>query len=220
MLEQQFHDRADAGRRLAAALHGFAGPSTVVLGLPRGGVPVAYEVARALDAPLGVFVVRKLGVPGQPELAMGALASGGIRVLNDTLINDLHIPPAAIEAVAARESQELARREQLYGAADARALAGRTVILVDDGLATGATMRAAVRAVRALRAARVVVAVPVGAPHTCASMLGEADTVVCLRMPSPFSAVGLWYRTFDQTSDEEVRTLLAGAAHREPAAHE
>jgi predicted phosphoribosyltransferase len=208
MVEGQFHDRADAGRQLAAALGVYKGASTIVLGLPRGGIPVAFQVAQALGAPLGAFVVRKLGVPGQPELALGALASGGIRVLNDDLIRDLRIPPHVIEEVASREAGELARREQLFAAAGTPAIAGRTVILVDDGLATGATMRAAVRAVRVLGAGRVVVAVPVGAPETCRDMLDEADAVVCLRMPSPFSAVGLWYRTFDQTGDDEVQRLL------------
>ncbi len=216
---ERFHDRVEAGRLLASELPQYAGRSDVlVLALPRGGVPVGYEVARALDAPLDVFVVRKLGVPGQPELAMGAIASGGIRVLNDEVVEMLGISSRAIEAVAVREQQELQRREQLYrGDRPAPELAGRVVILVDDGVATGSTMRAAVQALRKARASRTVVAVPVGAPETCRTLASEADEVVCTRMPEWFSAVGLWYEDFAQTSDEEVRDLLERAAAAHPA---
>lgn len=214
-----FHDRHDAGRQLAARLGGYAGREDVlVLALPRGGVPVGYEVARELGAPLDVFLVRKLGVPGHEELAMGAIASGGIRVLNDEVVRGLGIPPAAIEQVSAAEEAELARREREYRGVPARGshrrppdVAGRAVILVDDGLATGSTMRAAVEAVRHQRPAEIVVAVPVGAPETCAAMNLVADQTVCAYMPDRFAAVGLWYEDFSQTTDDEVRALLAEA---------
>ena len=209
----QFADRREAGRQLAAALERFRGTAAAVLGLPRGGVPVAYEIAAALELPLDVYIVRKLGVPGHRELAMGAIASGGTKVIDDELIQELGIPEAAIAAVIAEEERELAARERLFATADRIPLEGRTVILVDDGLATGSTMRAAVRAVRQQQPAKVVVAVPVGAPSTCKALEQEADEVVCLQTPEPFSAVGLWYRRFDQTPDDEVRALLA-AAHR------
>jgi predicted phosphoribosyltransferase len=209
----QFADRREAGRRLAAALERFRSTAAVVLGLPRGGVPVAYEIATALELPLDVYIVRKLGVPGHRELAMGAIASGGTKVIDDELIQELGIPEAAIAAVIAEEERELAARERLFATADRIPLEGRTVILVDDGLATGSTMRAAVRAVRQQQPAKVVVAVPVGAPSTCKALEQDADEVVCLQTPEPFSAVGLWYRRFDQTPDDEVRALLA-AAHR------
>jgi putative phosphoribosyl transferase len=193
-----FRDRADAGRALAAEL-----------GLPRGGVPVAAEVARALDAPLDVFLARKLGVPQQPELAMGAVAAGGVRVLHQAVVDALAIPPEVIDAVAAREGAEVARREQSYrGGRPPLDVAGRTVVVVDDGLATGSTMRAAVAALRAQRPARVVVAVPVGARETCLQLTGEADDVVCARMPAAFHAVGQWYDDFTQTTDDEIRALL------------
>jgi predicted phosphoribosyltransferase len=219
-MEGQFVDRREAGAMLAARLQTFAKEDVVVLALPRGGIPVAYEVALALDAPLAVFVVRKLGVPGHRELAMGAIASGGTRVFNDDLIRDLGIPQAAIDAVVVEESRELARREQEYaGSAGMPPVRGKTVILVDDGLATGATMRAAVLAVRAQQPSRVVVAVPVGAWSTCQALRADADELICLRMPEPFSAVGLWYRKFDQTTDEEVRTLLEAAAQRHAVKH-
>jgi putative phosphoribosyl transferase len=217
-MEGQFVDRREAGAMLAARLQAFASQDIVVLALPRGGIPVAYEVALALNAPLAVFVVRKLGVPGHRELAMGAIASGGTLVLNDDLIRDLHIPTAAIDAVVAEESRELARREREYGGG-IPPVRGRVVILVDDGLATGATMRAAVLAVREQHPLRVVVAVPVGAWDTCQALHSDADEVICLRTPEPFSAVGLWYRTFDQTTDEEVRTLLEAAARRHAVEH-
>jgi putative phosphoribosyl transferase len=199
---------------LALRLRSFASQDVVVLALPRGGIPVAYEVARALDAPLAVFVVRKLGVPGHRELAMGVIASGGTRVFNDDLIRDLGIPRDAIDEVVAEESLELNRREQEYAGARLPPVRGRIVILVDDGLATGATMRAAVVAIRAQEPSRVVVAAPVGAWSTCQALRADADEVICLRTPEPFSGVGLWYRTFDQTTDEEVRTLIEAAARR------
>jgi predicted phosphoribosyltransferase len=207
----RFRDRVDAGRQLAVQLAQYAGRNDViVLALPRGGVPVGAEVARALEAPLDVFLVRKLGVPGHPELAMGAIASGGVRVLGDDIIRDLAIPTSAIEAVAAREQVELARRERLYrGERPLPSLAQRTIILVDDGLATGATMQAAVEAVRTQQPARVVVAVPVGAPDTCARLRQFADDVVCAESPASFQAVGAWYERFDQTTDDEVLRTLA-----------
>ena len=210
---EPFTDRAQAGRHLAVRLEGYANRRGVlVLALPRGGVPVAAEVARALAAPLDVFVVRKLGTPGQPELAMGAIASGGVRLLNEDVVRGLRIPEDEIERVAAREEQELARREKLYrGERPAPALEGRTVILVDDGLATGATMRVAARALRRQGPARLVIAVPVAAPETCAALAPEADEVVCIATPEPFWAVGYWYRDFSQTTDEEVHDLLARA---------
>lgn len=210
----RFADRRDAGRRLAAALTRLKGTDAIVLALPRGGVPVAYEIAAALDLPLDVFIVRKLGVPGHRELAMGAIASGGARVLNQDLIDDLRIPARAVEAVVAEEERELRRRELQYASQRRVALEGRTVVLVDDGLATGATMRAAIRAVRQQKAERVIVAVPVGAPSTCADLAHEADELVCLREPEFFGAVGQWYRRFDQTSDDEVTALLESARAR------
>jgi putative phosphoribosyl transferase len=207
-----FRDRVEAGELLAERLSNYAGRDDVaVLALPRGGVPVAHEIARVLRVPFDVFVVRKLGVPGHEELAMGAIASGGARVINHDVVNALGIPLNAIEAVAQREQIELDRRERLYrGTRPPVHLVNRTVILVDDGLATGSTMRAAVMAARQQQPAHVVVAVPVGAPSTCADLSREADDVVCLRTPEPFVAVGLWYRDFTPTSDEEVRSLLAG----------
>jgi putative phosphoribosyl transferase len=209
-----FQDRREAGRELAAKLASYArDPSVLVLGLPRGGVPVAYEVARALHAPLDVFVVRKLGVPGHRELAMGAIASGGVRVLNPDVIDGLRIPPAAVEAVAAKELVELERQQRAYRSdAPFADMAGRTVIVVDDGLATGSTMRAAVRALRLSGPKRIVIAVPVAARDTADSLRDEAD-VVCLTMPAEFHAVSNWYEDFSQTSDEEVRSLLASRSH-------
>jgi predicted phosphoribosyltransferase len=209
-----FRDRSEAGRRLAAGLAAYANrPDVLVLALPRGGVPVAYEVARSLQAPLDVFLVRKLGVPGREELAMGAIATGGVRVLNEDVVHALDIPEEAIAAAAAEERRELARRERIYRddrpAPDVR---GRVVILVDDGLATGSTMRAAVVALRRQGPACIVVAVPVGSAETCAELQEVADEVVCVRTPDPFYAVGLWYDDFSQTTDEEVHDLLARAA--------
>jgi predicted phosphoribosyltransferase len=206
----QFADRREAGRALASKLSAYRSRrDVVVLALPRGGVPVAFEIAEALDAPLDIFVVRKLGMPGHPEFAIGAIASGGVRVLSEDVIHEFGIAPDALDEIARRELIELERREREYrqgrGLTELR---GRTVILVDDGLATGSSMRAAVEAVRALDPSRVVVAVPVGAPSTCAALAAIADEVVCAREPEPFSAVGLWYRDFSQTSDAEVRELL------------
>jgi predicted phosphoribosyltransferase len=214
-----FRDRADAGRQLAEWLSAYAGrPDVVVLALPRGGVPVAYEVARALRAPLDVFQVRKLGLPEHGELAMGAIASGGVRVLNEDLVRTLQISPEEIEAVARDEQAELERREQLYrDTRPAPDLRGKIVILIDDGLATGSTMRAAVEAIRQLQPQRIVVAVPVGAPQTCDAIREAADEVVCARMPDPFYAVGLWYEDFSQTTDWEVRELLKQAAEEHNA---
>jgi erythromycin esterase-like protein/predicted phosphoribosyltransferase len=210
----RFHDRRDAGRQLAARLTAYAGRSDVtVLALPRGGVPVASEVAAQLDAPLDLFLVRKLGVPGHPELAMGAIAEGGVEVLSEDLIRDLGVPYALVEQVAVRERLELERRDVLYrGGRKASDVKGRTVILVDDGLATGSTMQAAVQALRQRGSARIVVAVPVGARETCERLRRLADQVVCVSMPEPFNAVGLWYEEFSQTSDEEVKRLLGTTA--------
>ena len=206
-----FRDRRDAGRLLAEKLAAYANrPDALVLALPRGGVPVAYEVARALGAPLDVFVVRKLGVPGYEELAMGAVATGGVRVLNDQLVERLGIPEQMIDAVAARELQELARRERRYrGGRPPPDVRGRTVILVDDGLATGATMHAAIEALRQQKPTRIVVAVPTASPETCEEMKTKADDVICAITPAPFQAVGRWYQDFSQTTDEEVEALLS-----------
>ena len=211
-----FENRADAGRRLAEQLVGYVGePDVLVLGLPRGGVPVAYEVAAALEAPLDVFVVRKLGVPGHEELAMGAIATGGVRVLNEEVVRGLGIGDEVLDAVAAREAEELARREALYrGDRPPPEVDGKVVILVDDGLATGSTMRAAVAALRQQGPSRIVVAVPVAAAQTCDVLAREADDVVCALTPEPFYAVGLWYADFSQTSDDEVHELLQRASER------
>ena len=209
-----YADRREAGKDLANHLRTYAGKEdAIVLALPRGGVPVGYEVAEALGVPLDVFLVRKLGTPGHRELAMGAIASGGIRVLNDEVIDALRITAEQIDRAAREEEQELRRREAFYK--DDRPsppLEGRTVILVDDGLATGSSMRAAVEAVRQRGPAKVIVAVPVGARETCEQLGALADDVVCARTPYPFSAVGLWYRDFEQTSDDEVRSLLSAHA--------
>jgi predicted phosphoribosyltransferase len=212
-----YRDRFDAGRRLAERLTEYAGRDDVlVLALPRGGVPVASEVARALRAPLDVFLVRKLGVPGQEELAMGAIASGGVRVLNEEVVRALEVTPEELAEASSRERRELERREAAYRAGrPSPEVRGRTVILVDDGLATGSTMRAAVAALRRRQPARIVVAVPVGAADTCADLAEAADEVVCVRSPRPFLSVGSWYDDFRQTSDAEVSGLLQSAA--EPA---
>jgi putative phosphoribosyl transferase len=208
---QLFADRADAGRQLAEALRAYAGnPNVVVLALPRGGVPIGYEVARRLDAPLDVYIVRKLGVPGHEELAMGALAGDGTCVVDEDLIETLRIEESTLDDVLQREAEELRRRELAYRAArpplDIR---GKIVIVVDDGMATGASMRAAALALRQHGPAAIVVAVPVAAPRTCASLERVADRVVCVHTPEPFHAVGLYYHDFEQTSDDEVRRLLS-----------
>jgi putative phosphoribosyl transferase len=207
---RRFRDRQDAGVQLAAKLAQYAGlPDVVVLGLPRGGVPVAYEVARALRAPLDIFVVRKLGTPDHRELAMGAIASGGVRVLNRAVIEELRISRATVDAVAEREQREMERQERAYrGDLPLPDFSGRTVIVVDDGLATGSTMRAAVRALRQYRPARIVVAVPVAAADTFQILAREADEVACVNVPESFHAVSAWYEEFSQTSDDEVRRLL------------
>jgi predicted phosphoribosyltransferase len=230
---RRFQDRRDAGKRLADELKEFHDlADAVVLALPRGGVPVAFEVARALGAPMDVLVVRKLGLPGHEELAMGAISSGGAKVLNDHIVRAYRIEPSVIDQVAARETEELRRREQAYRSGrpmlDVR---GRTALVVDDGLATGATMRAAVRALRTMSPARIIVAVPVGSVETCASLQDEADEVVCALQPEDLYAVGAWYDDFTQTSDDEVRRLLdltpagprpgaaKGAKHQGQAGH-
>jgi putative phosphoribosyl transferase len=215
-----FRDRVEAGERLGARLreyvrNEFAGEPLLVLALPRGGVPVGFEVARALDAPLDVLVVRKLGAPGHEELAMGAIAAGGAAVVNDEVVKALRVTQAQMDAIAAREFEELRRREQAYrGGEAARNVRATTVVLVDDGLATGYTMRAAVAALRQESPKRVVVAAPVAARSTCEELEQEADAVLCLFMPFDFVAVGQWYRNFAQTSDDEVRRLLHQTADR------
>lgn len=208
-----FKDRRDAGKKLASRLLQYAGHSDVsVLALPRGGVPVAYEVALALNAPMDIFIVRKLGLPGREELAIGAIASGGVRVLNNDIIRMLSVPEEVINFVVKRESHELGRREQLYrGDRPSPEVRDRTVILVDDGLATGASMRAAVAGLRARHPARIVVAVPTAASEVCDAFRPEVDEIVCLITPEPFYGVGRWYEDFSQVTDEEVRTLLQEA---------
>ena len=212
---ERFTNRRDAGQALARHLRAYAlKPDAVVLALPRGGVPVAYEIARELDLPLDLFIVRKLGVPRYEELAMGAIASGGARVLNDEVIHRLNISEEEIDAVAAREQLELERREREYrGEIPPLDVSGKTVILVDDGLATGSTMRAAIQALRQKNAGQIVVAVPVGAPDSCAKISAEADHVVCAVQPEDFQAVGAWYEDFSQTTDAEVVELLAENIH-------
>jgi putative phosphoribosyl transferase len=205
-----YKNRSDAGKRLAAKLQIYANrPDVIILGLPRGGIPVAFEVARKLQLPLDVFVVRKLGVPGHEELAMGAIASGGIRVLNEDVVRSLNISGEIIESVAKRQSEELKRREQLYrGNRPELDVQDLTVLLVDDGLATGATMRAAVQALRKQKPVSIIVAVPAAAPEACEELGNEADDIVCAITPDPFFSVGSWYEDFSQTTDEEVRQLL------------
>jgi predicted phosphoribosyltransferase len=214
-----FRDRVDAGRRLAERLKREGiDEHALVLALPRGGVPVAYEVARALDLPLDVIVVRKLGVPGYEEFAMGAIASGGVRIVNEEVTDALRIPPDAIERIAAREQIELERREARYrNGRPAPVVRDRAVVLIDDGLATGSTMRAAVRALRAQQPRSITVAVPVAAAETCVELRREADAVVCLSTPEPFLGVGRWYADFSQTADEEVERLLERAAAATPS---
>jgi putative phosphoribosyl transferase len=216
----RFKNRSEAGRFLAEQLSAYANrPDTLVLALPRGGVPVAYEVAKALGAPLDVFQVRKLGLPGHEELAMGAIATGGVRVRNPEVVEYLRIPDEVIDEVTARERRELERRERLYREGrPALSPRGRVVIFVDDGLATGSTMRAAVLALRQQQPASIVVAVPVAAKQTCEELRAVADKVVCAVTPDPFYAVGLWYEDFAQTTDEEVRELLARAENKRTAA--
>ncbi|NML48190.1 phosphoribosyltransferase [Ramlibacter sp. G-1-2-2] len=213
-----YTDREEAGRVLALALEHLRGRAgLLVLALPRGGVPVGYEVARELGAPLDVLIVRKLGHPGHEEYAMGAIASGGIRVMNPDA--ERYVKREDVERIARREQEELQRRELLYrGDASPLALSNRVLVLVDDGLATGSTMRAAARAVRQQKPAWTCIAVPVGAPETVEDLRAEADEVVCPAQPIPFRAVGLWYRAFPQTSDEEVRHLLDAARQDLPAA--
>jgi putative phosphoribosyl transferase len=208
-----YRDRIEAGRRLASRLADYADrPDVLVLALPRGGVPVAFEVARELHAPLDIFLVRKLGLPGHEELAMGAIATGGVRVLNEDVVAHLRIPGEVIDSVAADELRELERRERAYrGDRPAPDVRGKTVILVDDGLATGSTMRAAAAALRQQQPARIVVAVPVSARQTCDEYRMGVDEIICAVTPEPFQAVGLWYKDFSQTTDEEVRDLLARA---------
>ena len=214
MFEKIFRDRSEAGRFLADKLSEYTDRrDVIVLGLPRGGIPVAYEVAQKLHAPLDVFTVRKLGVPGHEELAMGAIASGGVRVLNHDVLSYIRIPDEEIDRVAANELRELERRERLYrGARPPLEVRDLIVIVVDDGLATGSTMRAAVKALRQKGPKQIVVAAPVGARETCDSFKDEVDVVcVCALTPEPFQAVGLWYVNFEQTTDDEVRTLLTRA---------
>lgn len=205
-----FRDRTDAGRKLARELMNYAGqPDLVVLALPRGGVPVAFEVARMLQAPLDVFLVRKLGVPGHEELAMGAIASGGVRVLNESVVRALNVPKSVIDEVARREQKELERRERAYRDNRPRQeVRDRTVILVDDGLATGSTMQAAVTGLKQKNPARLVVAVPTAAAETCEMFEHQVDKIVCAETPQPFFGVGFWYEDFSQTTDQEVRDLL------------
>jgi putative phosphoribosyl transferase len=215
-MERAFPNRTEAGRQLAEKLLKYAGrPDVIVLGLPRGGVPVAFEVAKRLGAPLNVFIVRKLGVPGFEELAVGAIASGGVRVLNEDVMRAVPNAEQVIESVTARETAELERRDQSYrNGRPAPELGDRVVILVDDGLATGATIRAAVAALRQRGVAKIVVAVPVGPPDTCRELEREADEIICLSRPDFFQAVGQYYEDFSQTSDDEVRELLARAAQK------
>jgi putative phosphoribosyl transferase len=217
-MKARYQDRHDAGKELAQLLGAYAHhPGMLVLALPRGGVPVGYEVAEALGVPLDVFVVRKLGVPGHEELAMGAIATGDVTVLNEDVLRNLQIPPRIIEAVLAAERQELENRERLYR--DDRPppdVRGRTVILVDDGLATGSTMRAAIEALKPQGPARIVVAVPVAARQTCDQLRAEVDDVICALTPEAFYAVGLWYEDFTPTTDQEVRDLLEANRQRHP----
>lgn len=217
MSRERFLDRVEAGQLLGRAVAERVSDRTnvIVLALPRGGVPVGYEVARVIGAPMDVFIVRKLGVPGHEELAMGAIASGGIRVMNDDVLRYVPVSKKAIEAVSARELVELARRERSYrGSKPPLDIRGKTVIVVDDGLATGSTMRAAVRALRQKNAGSIIVAVPVAARETCEEISREVDDIVCLRTPDPFQAVGLWYDDFSQTTDEEVHELLDSQAEQ------
>jgi putative phosphoribosyl transferase len=213
-MDHVFRDRHEAGRLLAERLAAYTDRlDVVILALPRGGVPVAFEIAAVLHVPLDVMVVRKLGVPGHEELAMGAIASGGVQVVNQEVMRHLGLSQAVLESVAATEYQELTRRERAYrGSHGAAIVEGRTVILVDDGLATGSTMRAAVAALRRRGPTRIVIAVPTAAPETCEELKTEVDEIVCATTPTPFYGVGQWYDDFSQTTDEEVRDLLEQAA--------
>lgn len=213
MSRQQFRNRTEAGQLLATKLTAYANrPDVLILALPRGGVPVAFEIARALHVALDVIIVRKLGVPGQEELAMGAIAAGGVRILNEQVIQAYGLSPKVIDAASQREQRELERRARLYrGGMPMYDLRNRTVILVDDGIATGATIQAAITTVRELQAARIIVAVPIAAPSTCEKIAAEVDELICYRTTEAFFAIGLWYEQFPQTSDEEVRELLAQA---------
>ena len=214
-----FRDRTEAGKLLAKLLTVYTNQQDVlVLALPRGGVPVAFEIAQALHVDLDVMVVRKLGVPGQEELALGAIATGGVRILNKDVVQFLAIPDETIDIIAANEQQELERRERLYrGNRPAYVVKGRKIILVDDGIATGATMHAAIEAIKELLPSRIIVAVPTAAPSTCNEFAAEVDELVCIIRPEPFIAVGYWYRQFSQSTDEEVRNLLEQANHGFPA---
>lgn len=211
-----FKDRADGGKKLAQELSQYGGRSdVVVLGLPRGGVPVAYEVAKELDAPLDVFIVRKLGVPGHEELAMGAIASGGVRVLNNEVVKGVNVSEDDIDRVARKEQRELERRESTYrGERPGIALQDKTVLLVDDGLATGASMRAAVKGLREHGPGKIIVAVPTAPPETCEAFKDLAEEAICLETPTPFMGVGAWYEDFPQTKDEEVKKILEKASER------
>jgi putative phosphoribosyl transferase len=209
-----FSDRVEAGRVLASKLSKYKGrPETLILALPRGGIPVAFEVASALGLPVDVFVVRKLGVPGQEELAMGAIATGDVQVINYAVVDEFRIGQSTIDAVAQKEREELQRRETLYrGDRSPRTIQGKTVILIDDGIATGSTMRAAIAALRQIGPESIIVAVPVAAADTCRELSAEADEVICADTPTTFFAISQFYRKFEQTTDEEVRDLLARAA--------
>jgi putative phosphoribosyl transferase len=211
-----FQDRADAGKKLAERVaRSVAATDPLVLALPRGGVPVAFEVARKLQAELDIFLVRKLGLPGQEELAVGAIASGNVRVLNEDLVQELQLSPSLIDQIAFREQRELNRREQLYRQGrPAQPVEGRTIILVDDGLATGASMKAAAQALRLQAPRRIIVAVPVAAAEVCEEFRSYVDNVICDHTPSPFRAVGIWYQNFSQTTDDDVQSLLKQAAER------
>lgn len=213
-MSERFRDRVDAGRQLGAALRHHAGtPGLVVLGLPRGGMPVAHEVALSLSAPLDAFLVRKLGVPGHEELALGAIASGGVQVLNQEVVAACGLSRSDVEAVAARELATLERQEELYrGGSEPRPLDAAPVVLIDDGLATGASMRAAVRALRQRGVARITAGVPVAPRQSCDALAAEVDEMVCTNTPDPFTAVGLWYRDFSPVTDEQVRALLGDDA--------
>jgi putative phosphoribosyl transferase len=219
IMKRPFQNRSAAGRLPAKKLETYAlAPDVLVLALPRGGVPVAFEVAKALDVPMDVFLVRKLGVPSQEELAMGAIATGGVRVVNEDVVRLLGIPESMIAAVAAREQRELERRQREYrGDRQNPVVRGRIIILVDDGLATGSTMRAAAAALRQQQPKRIVIAVPVAPPETCAEFRAEVDEVVCATTPEPFYGVGRWYEDFTQTTDEEVRDLLERASETHSA---